>query len=203
MANTVPYEVIAAPYTLYVAPVGTAFPLIDANPAVAWVKVGTSGPLNYDGDAGVTIEHPQSINPWRSLGDAGSRKVFRSSEDLKVRMTLVDISLEQYARAINDNTVTDTPAGVGTAGFRSLGLSRGFTVSTKALLVRGNVSPYGATGNSQYQIPIAAQSGNPTVVFLKDKPAGLALEWMALVDPSQSADAYFGVLIVQDADATT
>lgn len=194
MPNTVPYEVIAAPFTLWVAPVGTAFPLIAADPADPWVKVGTSGPLNYDGDAGVTIEHPQTINKWRSLGDAGSRKVFRSEEDMMVRMTLVDLTPEQYAIAINGNAVTE-----GVAGSRRLGLSRGFTVATNALLVRGNVSPLGAVGNMQYQVWRAAQSGSPTVVYKKADPAGLALEWSALVDPEQDPEEYFGVLIVADA----
>jgi pyruvate,orthophosphate dikinase len=45
---------------------------------------------------------------------------------------------------------------------------------------------------------LAAQSGNPSVVFRKDQPAGLALEWTALVDPSQDPDEYFGVLIAAD-----
>jgi hypothetical protein len=203
MSNTVPYEVIAAPFTLWVAATGSAFPLLGAAPSVAWTKVGTSGPLNYDGDQGVVLEHRQSLAPWRSLGDAGSRKIFRSDEDLIIRMTLVDLTLEQYKLAENRNTVTTVPAGVGTVGYRKLGLSRGFTVDTMALLVRADISPYGADFAMQYEVPIAAQSGSPTVTYLKDRPAGLALEWMALVDPSQSAAEYFGRLVTQDDEANT
>lgn len=203
MANTVPYEVLAAPFTLYIATVGTAFPLVDAVPAVGWVKVGSSGPLNYDSDAGVVVEHRQTLNPWRSLGDAGSRKIFRSEEDQLVRLTLVDVTLEQYKLAINRNTVTIVAAGVGTVGYRKLGLSRGFSVDTMALLARADSSPYMATGKMQYEIPIAAQQGSSQVGYVKATPAGLSLEWMTLVDPSQSAAEYFGRLVTQDDEANT
>ncbi len=201
MPNTVPYEVIAAPFTLYVADVGTAFPLLLAAPGGSWTKVGTSGELNYDDATGVIVEHSQSITMWRSLGDSGSRKVFRTEEDLKVRLKLMDITLEQYAFAMNHNSVSTVAAGSGTAGYKKIGLSRGFTVATKALLIRGDVSPYGAAYVSQYEIPIAAQTGNPTVVFKKGEPAGLDLEWTALVDSSAAAAERFGRLVTQNAAA--
>jgi len=196
-ANSTPFEVIAAPFKLYLAPVGTAFPLIDAAPAVDWLLIGSSGDLNYHSD-GVTVEQMQTISKWRSLGDSGSRKVFRQEEDLMIRLTLVDITLEQYKYAINSNSVATTAAGVGTAGFKTLGLSRGLAVATNALLLRGP-SPYGDDWTLQYEVPRAAQSGNPTVVYQRQEPAGLALEWSALVDPSQSASQYFGRIVAQHA----
>lgn len=202
MANTQPYEVIAAPYTLYIAAVGTSFPAIDAAPGGSWTIVGTSGNLNYDDAAGVTVQHQQSITKWRALGDSGSRKVFRTEEDLMIRLKLMDVTLEQYKLALNSNAVSTVAAGSGTAGYKKLGLSRGFTVATMALLIRGNVSPYGAAWNSQYEIPIAAQTGNPTVVYKKSEPVGLDLEWTALVDATASSDVErFGRLISQHADA--
>jgi hypothetical protein len=204
MSNTVPYEVIAAPYDVWVAPVGTAFPDVGATPAGPWAKVGSSGSLNYDDAAGVTVEHSQSVSPWRSLGDAGSRKIFRTEEDLKIKLKLVDVTLEQYKHAINSNSVTTVPASLGLAGYKKLGLSRGFTVATVALLVRGSVSPYGSDWNMQYEVPIAAQSGNPSVVYKKGEPAGLELEWMALVDASASSeDERFGRLVEQNDDLGT
>lgn len=203
MANTVPFEVIAAPFTAYVAPVGTAFPDLAETPAAPWVKIGSSGALNYDSDSGVTVEHSQSTNPWRSLGDSGARKIFRSEEDLKVSLQLADVTAEQYRYALNSNAVTDTPGASPATGNRKVGLSRGFTVATMALLVKGAVSPYGEDWNMQYEIPIAAQSGSPTVVFKKDTPALLQLEWMALVDSSAaSEDERFGRIVMQDADAS-
>lgn len=202
--NTVPYEIIAAPFSVYIAAVGTAFPAIDAAPGAGWTLVGTSGDLNYL-DEGVIVEHSQSQNLFRALGDCGSRKVFRTEEDLKVRLSLADVSLEQYRIAINRNTVTTTPAALGTGGFRTLPLSRNFPVDTVALLVRGpGVSPYGSDWNMQYEVPRAAQTGNPTVIYRKGEPAALALEWTALVDAAAAIpEERFGRLIAQDADAIT
>lgn len=203
MANTVPYEVIAGPFTVWAAPVGTAFPSLDVADGsinVAWVKVGSSGPLNYDGPTGVTVEHSQELAPWMAMGDYGVRKIFRSSESVKVRLRLVDLTLEQYALALDGNTVTTTAAGSGTAGYKSIGFSRGADVDTRAILIRG-ISPYGASYIAQYQIWRAAQTGNPQVVFKKDEPAALDLEWTALIDPSQSASEYTGKVLMQHAVA--
>ncbi len=202
MINTVPYEIIAAPFTLWVAPVGEAFPTLDVAPAGNWSKVGTSGDLNYD-KSGVTVAHAQSFNKFRGLGDTGVRKVFRSEEDLTVKLKLFDLTLEQYRHALNMNPVTDTAPGSGTAGYRKLGLSRGTQVVQRALLIRGGISPYGAEFLMQYEIPIAFQTGSPEVVFKNDEPAGIDLEWTAVIDPN-AANEYerYGRLIVQDAPAS-
>ncbi len=204
MPNPVPYEVIAAaPITLYVATVGTAFPTLDANPGAGWLKIGNSGNLNYDDGAGVVVEHPQSINKWRSMGETGSRKVFRTEEDCNVKVKVVDLTLEQYAQAINSNTVTTVAATIGSSGYKKLGLSRGLFVSTKALLIRVLVSPYGEEWIGQYQFPRAAQVGSPSVAFMKGTPAGLDLEFACLVDPDASEQERFGTLIFQTEDADT
>jgi hypothetical protein len=206
MANTVPFEVIAAaPITLYRAPVATSFPTLDtATPLSPWTKVGSSGDLNYDDGGGVVVEHPQNLSPWRALGDSGSRKVFRQDEDCKVKVKVVDLTLEQYTLALNGNSVTTVAPGVGTVGYRKIGLSRGLSVDTKALLLRILVSPYGALFIGQYQFPRCASTGSPSIVFKKTEPAGLDLEFMSLVDPNASSDdERFGTLLWQDLDATT
>ena len=51
-----PFEILAGPYTLWLAPVGTAFPIVTVVPPIAWIKVGTNGDANYDDD-GVTVSH--------------------------------------------------------------------------------------------------------------------------------------------------
>jgi len=200
--NTTPYEIIAAPFTVYAAPVGTAFPNVDAAPGASWTKVGTSGALNYDDGTGVTVEHSQTIVEFRALGDAGTRKVFRTEEVQKVKLKLMDITLEQYKLALNSNSVTTVSAGSGTPGYKKLGLSRGFSVATMALLIRGNVSAYGDQWYMQYELPIAAQTGSPTVVHKKSEPVGLELEWTSLVDSGAASDAErFGRLVIQNATA--
>ena len=191
--NSLPYEIIAAPFTVWFAPVGTAFPTVDGVPAVTWKKVGSSGDLNYF-DEGVKVSHAQSMSKFRALGDAGSRKVFRTEEDLSIGLTLADVTLEQYAHALNSNAITAVAASAGVAGYKKIGLSRGFAVATVALLVRGP-SPYMDLGNMQYEVPRAAQSGTPEVVYRKNEPAGLALLWEALVDPNAANEfERFGVL---------
>lgn len=204
MNNPVPYEVIAAPYSVYWAEVGTAFPDVADAPGIGWTLLGTSGNLNYDDGAGVTVQHEQNITPWRSLGDAGSRKVFRTTEDLRIRLKLVDMTLENYRHGLNRNAVTHTTGSAGVSAPQSkIGLSRGFGVDTVALLIRGDVSPYGddavVNWHSQFEIPRAAQTGNPTAVFKKGEPVGLDLEWMALVDPNAANEfERFGRLVAQD-----
>ncbi len=205
MPNTAPLEIIAAPFDVYRAVVGTAFPLVSASPAVAWTKIGSSGSLNYDDSEGVSIAHEQEFNEFRALGDAGVRKMFRTKEALRIKLKLYDITLEQYKAALNDNTITSTSASTGVPGQKKIGLSRGFTVATMALLIRGNVSPYGTSSswNMQYEVPIAVQIGSPEIIYKKSDPVGLALEWMALVDSTASSvDERFGRLVEQTADPT-
>lgn len=202
MFNSAPYEILAAPFTLYVAEVGTAFPDVDTLPGAGWTKVGTSGDRNAS-EEGVAIEHGHTVNVWRAAGSTGPRKAWRTEESMMVRMTLVDLSLEQYALALNHNAVTNTPAGAGTPGTKKIGLSRGTDLVQKALLVRGP-SPYMENGAAQYEIPVAIQQGAPAPVFQKGEPAGLALEWQALEDPdAASDDERFGRLVAQTEDAET
>jgi hypothetical protein len=196
--NSVPYEVIAAPFVVYYAPVGEAFPLIDAVPAGNWTKIGTSGELNYTDD-GVVVSHSQEIEEWYAGGDTGIRKVFRTKESQKVKFTLADMTLEQYRLSLNMNTITTVAAGSGTAGYKKIGLSRGVDVAQRAILIRGDVSPYGDGLKMQYELPIAFQTGTPEVVHgKKGTPASLSLEWTSIVDANASTSAErYGRLVVQ------
>ncbi len=200
--NSIPYEIIAAPFVVWFAPVGTTFPAIDAAPGSPWAKIGSSGDLNYL-DEGVKVSHRQAMSLFRALGDAGSRKAFRTEEDLMIALTLADLTLEQYTHALNSNSVTTVPATTLAAGYKKIGLSRGFSVATYALLMRGP-SPYGDDWNLQYEVPRAAQTGNPEPVMRKGDPAALALEWTALVDTNAaSEDERFGRIKAQIADIAT
>lgn len=195
---TPPYEVIAASFfTLWVAPVGTTFPDIDAEPDSSdWTLVGSSGPRNYT-DAGVTVEHAQSIVLKRSLVRPGPRRAVRVDESLWIRVAIADLTLEQYRLALYAATLTTTPAGPGVVGSKHIGLSRGMTAARHALLVRGP-SPYRADGALQYEIPVAVQAGTPQPIFRGDQPAALALAWQALIDPDAlTADEQFGRLVAQ------
>jgi len=197
-----PYEIVAAPFTLYIAPLGTAFPDIDEAPSGSWKKIGTSGDRS-ESEEGVTVAHSQEVSEVRTAGSTGPVKAFRTSEGLVISLTLLDISLEQYANALNGNAVSTTAAGVGSAGFKALSLYQGLDVTPLALLVRG-VSAYGDGWTAQYEVPACFQSGAPELVFTKGEPAGLALEFTALEDPdAESAAARFGRLVMQHAAALT
>lgn len=175
-----PFEIIAKPLTLYLAPVGTAFPNIDAAPAAAWVKVGTSGDKNYEED-GVTVSHDQSIEGFRPAGGTGLRKVFRTEEDLAIGVTLADLSPDQYAKAINNAAVTTVAAATGVAGQKHFSLQRGLEVALFALLARGK-STVNDAFNAQYEVPIAYEGGSPAPVHSKGAAAGLELSFMAIED---------------------
>ncbi|WEK00595.1 MAG: hypothetical protein P0Y59_02570 [Candidatus Sphingomonas phytovorans] len=192
-----PLEIIAGPLTAWVAPIGTAFPLITAAPAGPWTMVGANGDRNYSDD-GVSVMHSQTIQKVRPAGTVGAVKAFRTEEDLTLTLTLWDLTLEAYTLALNGATVSATAAGVGTAGFKKLGLSRGEDVKTYALLVRGTKSAYGATYAAQYEVPRCYQSANPNPAYRKGVPAGLQLVFDALeYGAATSADERFGRLIMQ------
>lgn len=195
-----PYEIVAAPFTVYVAPIGTAFPAIDAAPAGTWKKVGTSGDRSETED-GVTVAHSQSINEVRAAGSTGPIKAFRTEEGLQVSLTVMDITLEQYAVALNGAAIATTAAGVGTAGYKAMKMYQGVQVSGLALLVRGEAaSPYGDGWKAQYEVPACFQSGAPELAYTKGTPAGLALQFTALEDPSAATPAdRFGRIVMQHA----
>lgn len=187
--NSFPFEVLGMPAEIYLADVGAVFPTIEAtpNPAV-WTRLGTEGNLNYTQD-GVKASHPQSVNVWRSLGDPGPRKVFRTEEDLKFTVEVADLTLEAYKEAMNGNTVNTVASAPDTPAHKTLGLSRGLNIATRALLVRvPNGSPYMANGNAQYEIPLVQEVGSSEPQYRRDNPAILSFEWMALVDPDASSD---------------
>lgn len=190
-----PFEIIGAPLTLYLAPVGTAYPALDEAPGAGWTKVGTNGDRNY-GDDGVTVAHSQSLEQARPAGATGPVKAWRTEEDMVISVTLWDLTLEQYAIALNDAEIDTVAAGVGTIGTKTIGLSQGQEVATYALLARG-VSPYGDFP-AQYEVPRVYQSGNPEPAYVKGQPAGLALEFTALEDLEAESDAErFGRLVMQ------
>lgn len=192
-----PFEIIAAPFVAYYAPLGEAFPLIDADPAGNWVQLGTSGDESMTED-GLTVQHTQEVNKVRTLGSTVPIKAFRTAEDLMLSFTLLDVSLEGYRLTTNSNDVSTVAAASGVAGIKSVQFYQGEQVATMALLFRSLVSPYGDGMNMQYEVPYAFMSGSPEPVFRKGEPAAFALEFTALRDPNAATKAEsFGRLVTQ------
>ena len=177
-----PYEIIAAPFEVYVAPVGTAFPDVAGSPGAGWTKLGTSGTRSMSED-GVKITHSQKIerDNFRMLGSTGPRKAVRTSEDLTIEFTLVDVSLEMYAEALAVGAYEDTSEDVikEDGANKEMGLYRGIDVKEVALLVRGP-SPYVDGQYMQFEVPRVFQDGNPTPTFSKSTPGALQFTFTAL-----------------------
>jgi len=169
--------------------------VVDANPSGSWTKLGTSGPLNYD-ESGVSIEQGQEIAKWRGLGAAESIKAFRVSADTIIKFLLADMTLEQYAYALNGNAVTTVAASSGVAGNKSISLSRSLLVSSYALLARGASSHGDFVG--QFEFYNVIHVGKPNPVFVKDKPAMLDMTFEALRDTTLGV----GTLRMQTAAAS-
>lgn len=191
-----PYEIIGAPLTLWVAPLGTAFPTIADAPGVGWTKVGTNGDRSYE-QGGVTVTHRKTYDKVRTAGASGPVKAFLTEEDLMFGLTLLDITLEQYQLALNGNAITTVAPGAGTPGTKKIGLSEDVGRTKEyALLARG-LSPYNEALAMQYCVPRCFQSGAPAPVFRKGGTgAGLALQFEAMEDlAAASAQERFGYIL--------
>jgi hypothetical protein len=191
-----PFEIIGAPLTLWLAPVGTTFPVINAAPSEDWVKVGTNGDRNYE-NGGVTVTHGKTYDKVRTAGASGPVKAFLTEEDLMFGLTLLDITLEQYQLALNGNAITTVAPGSGTQGTKKIGLSEDVGRTKEyALLARG-LSPYNEALAMQYCVPRCFQSGAPAPVFRKGGTgAGLALRFEALEDlTTETAQERFGYIL--------
>lgn len=190
MPNTFPYEVIGSPFSIYLGAVGVARPAIGAVPGGGWTLLGSNGNRSY-AEEGVRVNSPQGFNYFRGLGSAAPLKAFRTEEDVIIQVTLADLTLEQLANAFNKNAVTEN--GIT----RTLPLSRGLTVASGAMLVRGP-SPYMDDAFSQWWIPLSCNVSSPEIVHRRDNATTYALEWRALYYPEADSGEELGVLEAED-----
>ena len=137
-------EIIVSPFKVYLGDIGAAYPDVDGDPPPAvWGLLGDGGDKS-EGEDGLVITHNQTIDKHMTGGRTGAVKATRSAEDLMLSFDLVDMTLEVYAKALNNAAITDIAAGQGVAGVKSIGLHQGLEVAEFALLIRGDVSPYPA-----------------------------------------------------------
>lgn len=193
-----PFELISAPFNVWIAPTGTVFPLINVAPAAAWVRLGTSGANNISED-GITVTHEEEIEEFRMLGATGPLKAARVSEALSLSFTLHDMTLEQYQTILGMNALVTTAAGAGVAGNRAVNLYKGpGSPPVRSVLLRG-AGPYGVGWNMQYELRRCYITGQSEVVFQKGEPAGVEITLTALVDVTAPAGQEFGILRAQHA----
>lgn len=188
------YNILTGVGSLYIAPVGTAFPDCDDTPSSSWYDLGETR-------GGVKVTRSQKINTSRTDQRTGPVKAKRSEEDMSVETKLVEATLEKLAKFLGVS-VTDTAAGSGTIGTRSIPLYRGSEVDEYAVLFRGN-SPYGPW-NAQYQLPRAYFDGDITEEHTKDGEGveyGLTLKALEDLD-AETVEERYGKLVAEDAAAT-
>ena len=184
-----PFAIMAGPANVWLAAVGTAFPLIDDPPGGSWISLGQT-------EGGIEVVHNETIEELRSDQAIGPLKMLRTEEGWTISFELVEVTLERYAMILNNATVTDTAPGAE-VGFRSLPLRQGYDVAQWAILCRGG-SPYG-NWNLQYQVPVVSQVGEPTISFMRTDKSTLSCSFSALEDPAAATPALkFGTLIAQD-----
>lgn len=191
-----PYEIIAAPFEIWLAATGSTFTDVSATPSGAWVKLGTSGNKNYSED-GIEVSHEQTIETFRPLGLTAARKAFRTEEELVITMTLVDMTAAEYAKILNRVSVTAVVAASGVGGQSTIPLLQGLEVSTFMLICKGAESA-GGVFSTQFQVPLVYQASSPKPKFAKGEPAGLECEFRALWDSSLG----FGKYVSQTAAAS-
>lgn len=193
-------EILSAPLTLFLAPVGTDFPTVDEAPGSFsddWVIVGSNGDLNYD-STGITVTHNQTDATFTSVGATVPQKAWRTDEGMELAVVLADISPDQYALALNDAAINTIAATSEVCGEMDIPLMQGGSIAVFALLARG-MSSVDSTLNAQYAVPVVYQSANPAPVFKKGAPAELSLTFATLLDPAGGGQ---GELQIQTAAKT-
>jgi hypothetical protein len=185
---TVPYEIIAGPADVWVAAVGEAFTDVDDAVAGTWVSLGKT-------EGGINVTHDQDIELLYADQRSGPQKAIRPREGLIIEFSIMELTLERYAKLLNNATVT---ADAGPPATKTIKLYQNFDVVQYALLVRGP-SPY-TNGNLQYNVPVVVQTESPETSFVKDDKSILSAAFTALEDPNAATAAdRFGSLVAATA----
>lgn len=175
-------ELVTAPFELYWAPTGTAFPDVDAAPTAPWSLIGTGGSLRYSED-GVTVAWEVETEDVNVLGDIDPVCINITGRDMRVRVRMLDHSLEQLRIAFNLNPVVVDPGPPETS---TLSLDTGSELTSMALLVRGEgKSPELLGANVQWEFDPVIEVASKELTYVKGQPAGVDLEFRVLAGHRQ------------------
>ncbi len=191
MANNAPFNQLAGiRLAIYLGPASEPPPAVNAAPAGNWLRFGVT-------DGGQKFKHLGDLE-YRSDDDhVVDVLAFRTTDGIEVTATLVDLTLEQWARYLNN--VSKVVAAGGPPAIKTMPLAKGAFPTRYAMLLTGAIlSPYGAFPGFGY-IPIGVFGGEPEVGFTKDDRAGVEFTFHALADDTQSADNVVGYVRVQTA----
>jgi hypothetical protein len=170
-----PHEIVAAPLTVYLAPVGTAFPAVEDDVSAfdpAWEKLGKEGDANYD-EEGVVVSHDETTSDFTPAGRTMPSKRFRVGESFEITLNLVDLSPETYAKVMNDAEITTSGSS------KSFSLYRGDQVASFAVLARGP-STVDNDLACQYVFSKAFVSVDGKATWTKGKPTMLPTKIQAI-----------------------
>ncbi len=183
MAAQDPREIVVGALTLYLAPAVEVEDDLGTTPTGNWSLFGTTGDENYS-EAGIVITHSQTIRQSFAVGATGPLKANRQQEQLAIGLSLMDLSVAQYTKVLNNTTkTTDT-----TPNIDYIGLRRGLDVTVLSLIAQGiGLSPSGAF-DLQFYVPRVYQSADPALTFSKDAEAMLACVFTALEHQSAATE---------------
>jgi hypothetical protein len=186
MANQDPLEIIGAPYTVWVARVGTTFPDVDETPSLDWRQLGSFERLGEDG---VTVSSEQEVNDVYGQLTIPI-KAFRTQESLMVSFPVMDMRMETLSYLFNGNPISSNSASSGTPGRKGMSLYRGPDMRYYAWLIRG-YSPESAEANAycQYEIYNGSHAGNTEFVYTKGEPTMATFEVHAYSNPYYTSDS--------------
>ena len=142
-------EIIRGPVTLYVADAGTAQPEISMEPPAAWTKLGAS--LS---DEGLVMSFTDDEEETTTLDSPMIKKLNITKVAVEFSVSLVDMTVETFARVQNGVAVSTQAPGSGTGGYREAVMGYGFTVKYYAVLAKGT-SPYSEDMYHQQWMPRA------------------------------------------------
>ncbi len=188
MACMEPFAQITGTAKIYLAPERTAPPAITGEPDGTWIYLGET-------DKDQSIEHAGEITFFRTNERTGPLKGIRPEEDVTVEFTLVETTLENYARVLHSADKVTTTAG--SPASKRMPFKRGACPPVYALLMWGQAdSPYGIYPAYNY-LPRVVSNAEPTLTRAKDERRALECSFVALEDPQQAEGDAFGWAVAQ------
>jgi hypothetical protein len=167
--------------TVWVAPVGTAFPLVSDVPAAAWFRIGTDGDKSYSED-GITVRRTVSVTEIGALGTTLKRKAVISEAGWDVEFSVQDMAPAHVLLALGglETDVTTVAAASSIPGTDTIVVPTSPVPIRKAVMVRINGSPAGPEFVTQFEIQDAMQAGGGEATLSKNGAMMFQHLWKAL-----------------------
>ena len=190
MAANTPFSQLTGALKVYLALYGETIPDVDALPGGNWVEFGAT-----DGDQ--SFKHSGKVTFFKDNDHQGNVTGVRSEEDPTVKLKVVDLTLENWAKIISGTSkLVNGTTTLGSAT-RKLPVKRGAALVEYAMLLKGDtISPYGLYPG-MFVIPRLVFSSEPEIKFGKNLRGSLDVEGHVMEDDAQAEDDKLGWLIVR------